>query len=71
MGAFGDETFNPEETKEDVAEHLERRFPDLDSEQLREVASETVDELAANATVTGFIATVAEHEATERLRNDS
>jgi hypothetical protein len=66
MGNFG-ESFDVDKTKDDVAKHLEQRFPDHDAAELREVASETVDKFA-DAPVTGFIDTVAEHEATEQLK---
>jgi hypothetical protein len=68
MGNFAND-FDPEKTKDDVTAHLEQRFPDHDPAEIHEVASETVDELVDGATVTGFIDTVAEHDAAERLKN--
>jgi hypothetical protein len=68
MANNADGTFDPDKTKDDVTRHLEQRFPDHEASELHEVASDTVDQLAAHARVTSFIDTVAEHEAAERLR---
>lgn len=67
MGRYG-EAFDPDKTTDEVAKHLEQRFPEHDAGELHDIAAETVVEISADAHVTDFIGTVAEHEAAERLK---